>query len=163
MAVSTIDGTVKEAVLKRSRRGLNQYERVVFELADGTSKTWANAVVHESVAAQLQPGTRGRFYLYTTLDHRGIHGVRTADGASLYHFTSQYETFTMLISILFLSLILLSFLVGATQQVLSFVLLLLAAPMYFHYRGARLAANAQFDADGDYRPAPPAEVVAGTG
>jgi len=163
MAVSTIDGTVKEAVLKRTKRGLHQYERVVFELADGSSKTWANAVVHESVAAHLQPGARGRFYLYSTLDHRGIHGVRTADGASIHHFSSQYETFAMSILILFLALGLLSVLVGARQQVVGIIILLLAAPLYLHYRSTRLQTQAQFDADGEYRAVTPAEAAAGAG
>ena len=33
-----------------------------------------------------QPGTSGRFYLYTAIDHRGIHGVRDDEGRSAFAF-----------------------------------------------------------------------------
>ena len=52
----------------------------MFRLDDGSTKTWAKAVVMNNVADLLKPGTRGRFYLYTAIDHRGVHGVRTDDG-----------------------------------------------------------------------------------
>ena len=48
-----------------------------------------------NVADALKPGTRGRFYLYTAIDHRGIHGVRTADGREIYGFGKQNEIISL--------------------------------------------------------------------
>ena len=81
MAVSIIDGTIEEVELKRRRKLGTVYRRGSCSgFADGSTKTWAKAVVWNNVADRLKPGTQGRFYLYTAIDHRGIHGVRTADG-----------------------------------------------------------------------------------
>lgn len=160
MAVSTIDGTIEEANVTRSRRGLNIYEKIVFRLTDGSRKTWAKAVVHDSVAAHIRPGASGRFYLFTTLDQRGVHGVRTTEAPAL-HFPTQFETFSMVLALINLAVVILSIVALDRIQLLSLILLLLFAPAYIYFRSLRAQAERQFEADSAHRPAAPAEPALG--
>ncbi len=161
MAVSTIDGTVEEATVTRSRKGLNVYDKIVFRLADGSSKTWAKPVAHQSVAAYLWPGASGRFYLFSAWDHRGVHGARTADGAAV-HFSTQFETFSMVLALVNLAVVLLSVVALDRIQMLSLILFLLFVPAYLYFRNLRVQAQAQFDADSSYHPPAAAAPALGT-
>jgi hypothetical protein len=100
MATSTIDGTVEEAVLKRRRPKASVYERIKFRLDDGSTRTWAKAIVGNEVANLLAPGTRGRFYLFTAIDHRGVSGVRTDDGREAFAVSKVNELAGMWIVII---------------------------------------------------------------
>ena len=84
MAQSTIDGTVEEAVLRRRRSQGSFYDSIKFRLDDGSTKTWTKAHVMNNVGDLLTPGTRGRFYLFTAIDHRGVSGIRTDDGREAF-------------------------------------------------------------------------------
>src|SRR4051812_46171474 len=84
MAVSTIDGTIEEAALRRRRPKNSTYDSIKFRLDDGSAKTWTKAQVMNNVADLLTPGTRGRFYMFTGVDNRGISGVRTEDGKEVF-------------------------------------------------------------------------------
>jgi hypothetical protein len=159
MTVSTVDGTIVEAVLKRSRRNLRIYERVVFRLPGGTTRTWLKAVVDQEVARLIQPGASGRFYLFTAADHRGIHGVRDASGAAAFAFPRNNET-AMLIVAAFGALV--SLLMLAFGQISFWALFCmgLGIPFFFIYRGTRLAATRQYEADAGYRPPTPSPTPA---
>ena len=84
MSTSIIDGTVEEAVAGRSRGSITVYKSIRFQLDDGSSRTITKAVVKHDIAEHLVPGSRARFYLFNAFDIRGIHGVRTPDGRSVY-------------------------------------------------------------------------------
>ena len=84
MAVSTIDGTLEEAVVKRAFARVIAYERLRFRLADGREQMVTKIVAERGLAERLQPGTRGRFYLFKVIDHQGFAGCamrRAAPGS----------------------------------------------------------------------------------
>ena len=153
MATSTIDGTVEEAVLKRRRPRASFYERITFRLDDGSTRTWAKAHVGNEVAALLSPGTRGRFYLFTAIDHRGISGVRTEDGREVFAFNrmNEYAGLGIFISMTILTIIYVTLL--QKISILSLVLAVLGLPMFFLYRQTRVDAEKAFRADSGFRPA----------
>ena len=152
MGVSVIDGTIEEVVLRRRRKLASVYDRVVFRLADGSAKTWGKSVVWNNVADLLKPGLEGRFYLYTAIDHRGIHGVRTMDGREVYGFGKQNEIISIVIFVTMALTTFLSVTALGHVQYLALILLVLAIPMYLLYRGTRVQAERQFQADAGFRP-----------
>jgi hypothetical protein len=147
MAVSTIDGTLEEAVVKRSYARVIAYERLRFRLADGGEKVVNKIVAEKGLAERLQPGTRGRFYLFQVADHKGVCGLRDASGGAWFAFIKGTE-----------NVMLLSIAVGATALLLSLLLrtwltswavisLLIGAPMFILYRRARQEAERRFAED----------------
>lgn len=153
MATSTIDGIVEEAVLKRRRAQASVYERVVFRLDDGTAKTWAKAVVLNDVADLILPGTRGRFYLFTAIDHRGISGVRTVDGRQASGVPKVNEKASVWVIAMMTVLNCVYVLALDKISILALILMILGVPMYFLYRQVRVDAERHFAADAGYRPA----------
>ena len=97
MGTSIIDGTIEEVVLKRRRKLGRSSRRILFRLDDGTTKTWGRRWSGTMSPTHLKPGLKGRFYLYTAIDHRGIHGLRTADGREIYGFGKQNEIISVVI------------------------------------------------------------------
>jgi len=153
MATSIIDGVVEEAVLKRRRSQGSVYERFVFRLDDGSTKTWAKAMVMNNVADLALPGTRGRFYLFTAIDHRGISGVRTADGREAFGVATLNEKAGIWIIVMMALVNILYVTVLDKISILSLVLMVLGVPMYILYRQTRIEAERAFAADQGYRPA----------
>lgn len=152
MATSTIDGTVEEAVLRRRRLKASFYDRVKFRLADGSTKTWAKAHVGNDVGDLLVPGTRGRFYLFTAIDHRGISGVRTADRREAFAVNqiNEYAGLGIFISMTLLTILYITMLEKISLWAL--ILAILGLPMFFYYRQNRLDAEKAFRSDAGYRP-----------
>jgi hypothetical protein len=109
-------------------------------------------VVWNNVADTLKPGTAGRFYLYTAIDHRGIHGVRTADGAEVYGFGRVNEYASIGIFLISALTVMLTLAVFGAPQLLATILLVLSVPMYLLYRNTRVQADRQFKADAGYWP-----------
>lgn len=154
MAVSIIDGTVESANLKRARRNVRVYDPIVFKLADGSTKTWTRAVVDAKVAEHLVPGTKGRFYLFTAIDHRGVHGVRTDAGEEAYGFQTINETAMLWVTALCFVWVALTLYLVQDAPIIGSIILILGLPAWYLYRKARLEAEAQFAADAGHRPAP---------
>lgn len=153
MGVSVIDGTIEEVVLRRRRKLGSVYDRVVFRLDDGSTKTWGKSVVWNQVADHLKPGLKGRFYLYTAIDHRGIHGIRTADGREVYGLGKVNEIIALVLLVVNALVVGLSAATTGDAPLLSVILMVLAIPMYLLYRGTRVQAERQFQADAGFRPA----------
>ena len=150
MGVSTIDGTLEEAVLKRVRRNLRVYERLTFRLRDGTTKSVGKSIVDAPVAERLVPGTSGRFYLFTAIDHRGVHGIRDSAGQSVFGFPTNNEKATLWIIPVMLVLIALMLMIERIPG-LAVLALIISVPAYFFYRHTRLEATKQFEADAAFR------------
>lgn len=159
MAVSIIDGTLEEASLKTARMNLRIYNHLKFRLPDGSEKTVAKSVVDAEVAALLLPGTSGRFYLFTAIDHRGIHGVRTADGKAAFKYPRNNETAMLVVVAIGALLILLGLAMGRIS-IWGVLCLLLGVPAYFLYRSTRGSAARQFESDGGWRAPAAAEPAA---
>lgn len=153
MAQSIIDGTVEEAVLRRRRSQGSFYDSVKFRLDDGSTKTWTKTHVMNNVGDLLVPGTRGRFYLFTAIDHRGISGVRTDDGREVFGVAKLNEKAGIWIAISMTLLTIFYVTVLQKISILSLVLAILGLPMFFLYRQNRLDAEKAFQADSGYRPA----------
>ena len=152
MATSTIDGTVEEAVIKRRRSQGSYYERIKFRLDDGSTRTWAKAHVMNNVGDLLVPGTRGRFYLFTAIDHRGVSGVRTEDGKEAFGVAKLNEQVGMWLVIVNILLTIFYVAVMDGISVLALILIVLGVPMFFLYRQNRLDAEKAFRADAGFRP-----------
>lgn len=167
MGVSTLDGTIEEAVLKRSIRNLRIFHHVRFRLRDGTTKSVAKPIVDARVAHRLQPGVSGRFYLYTTIEQRGIHGIRDDEGQAQFGFPRNNEIAILVITLFNLAWVSLSFYMVGDAPLLPTILLVLGAPYYFYLLKVRGEARRQFEADSQYRaPEPPtlaAEPAVGAG
>ncbi len=153
MAISTIDGTVEEVVIRRRRSQGSFYDRIKFRLDDGSTKTWTKAHVANKVGDLLVPGTRGRFYFYRALDLRGLGGVRTDDGRAVFC-VPRFNEYAGL-GIAFSMTLLTVFNVTMLQQVSLWALILaiLGVPMFFFYRQNRVDTERAFEADAGYRPA----------
>ena len=147
MGVSTIDGTLEEAVLKRVRRNIRVFERLTFRLRDGTTKSVAKAVVDAPVAERLVPGTSGRFYLYTAIDHRGVHGVRADDGQSVYGYPKNNEKIMLVMIPLLTAWVAAALVFLGGIPILPSIILVLSVPFYFIYRNTRLQAQRQYEGD----------------
>jgi len=154
MATSTIDGTIEEAVIKRRRSAGSFYERVKFRLDDGSTKTWTKAHVMNPVADLLTPGMRGRFYLYTAIDHRGISGVRTEDGREAFGVSKVNENVGIFM-VVTMTLITVFYVTVLEKISFLYVILgILGVPMFFLYRQNRLDAEKAYESDAGFRPAP---------
>lgn len=153
MATSTIDGIVEEAVIRRRRSQGSFYDRIRFRLDDGSTRTWAKAHVMNNVGDLLLPGTRGRFYLYAAIDHRGVSGVRTADGRQAFGVAKLNELAGLWIVIVNLLLTVIYVALMDSISVLALILIVLGVPMFFLYRQNRLDAEKAFNADASFRPA----------
>ena len=154
MAVSYIDGTLEQAELKRAPLNLRIYKQLTFRLRDGRERTILKAIVDAKVAALLEPGVSGRFYLFTAPDHRGVHGIRDDRGRAVFAFPRNNERAMLIVSIMGIVLL------GATlaMDMLSgwaLITIALGVPFYIIFRSTRIAAERQFEADGGYTPPVP--------
>ena len=157
MATSMIDGTVEEAVLKRRRSQGSFYDRIKFRLDDGSTKTWARAHVMNNVGDLLVPGTRGRFYLFTAIDHRGVSGVRTDDGKEAFGVAKLNEQVGLIMVAISIVMTIIFVTMMNSVSIWFLILIVLGIPMFFLYRQNRLDAEKAFRADSGYRaPAPAA-------
>ena len=91
MAVSIIDGRVETADVKRQNRQLHQYRTLSFALDGGGERVLRNAVVDNEVAARLQPGAAGRFYLFQGVDMCGVYAYCDPTGNIAKGFPGQNE------------------------------------------------------------------------
>ena len=161
MGVSILDGTIEEAVLKRSVRNIRIFHHVRFRLRDGGTKAVAKPIVDASVAHLLQPGTSGRFYLYTSIDQRGIHGVRDDQGHAEFGFPRNNEIAMLVVMLINLVWVSFTLVAVAGVPILGTILLVLSGPYYFYLRKLRADARRQFEGDSQYAPAPAAPRLGG--
>ncbi len=95
MSVSIIDGTIESADLKRATGKARIYRGIVIRRADGRAEEVRKPIVHADLAAYVEPGTSGRFYLFKSIDHRGIHGVRPQGGDPVFRYPRTNELLGM--------------------------------------------------------------------
>jgi hypothetical protein len=159
MGVSTIDGTLEEAVLRRAVGNIRIYDRLKFRLADGGEKSVAKSIVDGSVGAHLVPGASGRFYLFTAFDHRGLHGIRDTGGHAVFGYPRNNEKAMLISAIMGLVLIVLTIIAFGGLSFLGLGVMILGIIGYVLTRRTRAEATAQFEADSAWRApaAAPAE------
>jgi hypothetical protein len=147
MAVSVIDGTLEGALLKRIRGKTRVYQSLQFRLRDGSSRSIAKAIVHEDVAALLEPGTSGCFYLYTAIDHRGISGVRDDRGRQAFA-VSMVNEYAMLATVAIGTLLTIFYLTDNKVSFWGLLCIVLGIPGYFLYRQVRIDTTRHYQAHG---------------
>lgn len=156
MGTSIVDGTIAEATVKRARRGFTQYNTVRFDLDDGSARTVKNAVTTQAVAETLTPGNRGRFYLFTAFDIKGVHGARLPDGRAVFGFPGNNKKLFLIFGIINIAWIAFMVLAEGRVPMLAVALLILAVVGFVLMGKGEREAKAQFDGDGGYAsPAPP--------
>lgn len=146
MSVAAIDGTLEAANLKRKVRNISVYDRIVIRRDGGGEERLGKTMVSNPVADTLQPGTRGRFYTYASIDHKGLHGVRTADKA-VYDFPQNNEKLMLVVLALNLVWLIGGIFYDGRARYLPLALVLLAAIVWPLYRKVRLETRQQFEAD----------------
>ena len=160
MGVSTVDGELIEAIPGRRAAKVRIFKQIVFRLADGSTKTIAKPNVHADLASHLQPGLRGRFYLFTSIDHRGLHGFRDEHGRAMFHFPRNNEI-AMLVCVLLCGLW-----CGFTiwkfgdAPILPTLIFILGVPAFFLFRNTRKQAARQYREDTSFAPPPASSVLA---
>jgi hypothetical protein len=147
MAVSTIDGTLEEAVVKRSFAKVISYERLRFRLADGREQILTKILAERGLAERLQPGTRGRFYLFKVIDSQGVCGLRDESGGAWFAFIKATEKLMLICAAFGVTALFLSVLLRTWLTSWAVICLLLGAPMYIVYHSARREAERRFAAD----------------
>jgi len=100
MSLSIIDGTIESMDLKRAAAKVRIYRSIVFRLPDGESRTIVKPYVHESLARELAPGTKGRFYLFSSIDHRGVQAMRADDGRALFAYPRSNEVIGLVLLVI---------------------------------------------------------------
>jgi hypothetical protein len=155
MTTSIIDGAVEEAVPGRSRGGITVFKSIRFRLDKGGERTVTKAVVKQEIAAELQPGARGRFYQFNAFDIKGIHGVRTPDGRAVYAFPGNNRKLFLILGIINLLWIGFKLAVDGEIPLLGAALLVLAGVGWYFMGKGETEARQQFDGDSGYK-APPA-------
>ena len=147
MGVSILDGRIEEAVLKRSVRNLRVFHHVRFRLRDGETKTVAKPLVDARVAQYLQPGAAGRFYLYTSIDQRGIHGIRDDKGGAAFAFPKNNENAMLGLAIFTALWVGISIAAVQDAPLIGTLILLLSVPYWLYLRSLRGQARRQFESD----------------
>ena len=154
MSTSIVDGTIEEAVPGRSRGGITVFKSIRFKGDDGTERTITKAVVKQPLVDELTAGARGRFYLFNAFDIRGVHGLRTADGRSVYVFPTNNQKIFLLLGIVNLLWIAFKVAVDGEIPMLAAALLVLAVVGWVMMGKGEKEAKAQFDGDTGKRTAP---------
>ena len=153
MGVSTIDGTIESAELRRSAARIRIYKTIVFRLANGETKTIAKPIAHADLAPRLEPGASGRFYLFNSIDHRGIAGVRSGDGQALFAYPRNNEKIGMMLTILGVLWVGTSLYFIGDFSIFALVVLILGPIVWLVNRNLRIQAERQFQADNPGSPA----------
>jgi hypothetical protein len=155
MGTSTIDGTVEATELGRSARGLSIYKSIRFRLADGSTRTITKAVAQQPIAAELTPGSSGRFYLFTGFDLKGVHGIRKSDGTAIYEFPSSNAKIFLILGIVNIAWIVLRLSTDGKLPFLAVAFVILAVVGYSLFSKTGREAKEQFAADATFHPQAP--------
>jgi len=159
VATSIIDGTIEEANLKRSFWNMRVFDPVLIQRADGQVENLGKTIVEGNLAYHIVPGAAGRFYRYTTIDHRGIHGVRLDNGEEAYGFARNNEIASIFCILFGGALLAFYLLTGRVVTSWMWPLLVIGFVCLPLYWSSRAAAWKQYAADDGYVPPVPAEAA----
>lgn len=147
MGTSIVDGTVEEAVIKRKRGRITILSPLTFRLEGGGTRTIKTAVASGEVADHLTPGKSGRFYLFTALDVKGVHGARTEAGSAFDFPAKNNEMIFIFVIVINILWIALRLAIDGGLPLFGVAMLLLGGVGLYFTRKSRMEAKAQFDAD----------------
>ncbi len=148
MATSIIDGTIEQVEAGRRHPKVSRFKTIVFRERGGATRTFKNAIVSGAVVPEIRVGNDARFYTFTALDLKGIHGVRKPDGTAVYGYPGSNNTiiFAILVAV---NLAWIAFRIAFDGQVpfLAVILTLVGAIFWFTASKAGRDTRTQFDAD----------------
>lgn len=148
MGVSIVDGTIEAIDGGKRYKKVSAFKSIVFREADGASRTIKKAVVTPDVADQMTVGNSGRFYLFTSLDIKGIHGVRKRDGTAVYGFPGKGNAIIFMILVpLNLAWIAIRVIDKGDVPLLGVGLVILGAVGWYLMRKSEQETRTQFDGD----------------
>jgi hypothetical protein len=133
--------------LKRAAAKVRIYRSIVFRLANGQSRTIAKPYVHETLARELAPGTSGRFYLFSSIDHRGLQAMRADDGRAVFAYPKNNEVIGLVLLALSLVWISLSVLLVRDFSLWAAIVFVIAVLVVVVNRTLRVSAERQFAGD----------------
>lgn len=149
MPVSTIDGTLESATVKRKASRIWRLTDVTFRKADGSLEALPGAVLTTPyIGEMLKPGLSGRFYTFRSIDHGGIHAVRPAGGGVTAQFPGFNEKLMAILVFVNIAVVALVYAVDQRPFWLSVALIPFSAVLWFLYREPRMEAEAQVAAAG---------------
>lgn len=147
VAVSTIDGTLERVEGARQYRKVTRFNTLVFREDGGASRTIKNALAAGDVVAELREGNRGRFYTFTALDVRGVHGVRTRDGTTRYAFPGSNAKLFLTLVIISLIVLVIRAVIGDGLPLIQLLLTVAIGIGWYLTQKSESEARAQFDDD----------------
>lgn len=147
MSVSIIDGTVESADLKRATGKVRIYRSIVIRRAGGQAEEVKKPIVHTDLAAHVEPGTSGRFYLFKSIDHRGIHAVRPQGGSPVFRYPRTNELVGMGLALFAVAWIALSMTYAGDVSIFALIVLVLGALAWIVNWQLRRSAERQFADD----------------
>jgi hypothetical protein len=160
MSVNFIDGTVIEAPVKVRRKPFVRYDRIVFARPDGGTQRVDKLTAASAIAAVIVPGAQGRFYLYKTIDMKGIHGVRLADGTTLHAYPGNNEWIFGILLAVNVAWIAVRLALDGSVPILALLMIALGITGLVLTRSSRAETRRQFDGDQVPRPPEPAAGIA---
>ena len=148
MGVSIVDGTIEAVEAGRKNKKHSVFKSIVFREADGANRTIKKAVVAGDVADQIAVGNSGRFYLFTSMDVKGIHAVRKQDGTAVYNFPAKGNAIIFMIMVpVNLAWIALRIVDKGDVPLLGVGLVILGSIGWYLIHKSERETRAQFDAD----------------
>lgn len=146
MAVSIVEGTIDSLELRQARKKFSLYKHVTIRGSDGNTTRVEKAVAAAPIAERLAPGVAGKFYLFRTIDVRGVHGIRLNDGTAIQQYPgANHWIFAILIVVNLLWALLLVALEGRVPF-LAVPLILLGVVGYVLTSNAMRDAKSSFEA-----------------
>ncbi len=139
MGTSIVDGTIESVEAGRKNKKVSVFKTIVFREEGGSTRTVKKAVVSGDLAGEIVPGNSGRFYLFTTFDLKGVHGLRKADGTAIYDYPGKTNKIIFIgVIVMSLALMALRLLNDDGLPLLSvFLIILGVVGLYFTSKAAR--------------------------
>lgn len=148
MRINVIEGVVALAEVQRSSRFFTRYLGVEISGSDGRSEAMKGALAHADVAQHLALGAKGKFYLFSDFDMKGVFGVRLADGTSVREYPGKNNLNIYRIMLFAgLALLLLSPFILGGVSVLALLASLVGGGLWFMADKARKELLRAFDSD----------------
>lgn len=96
MATEIIQGSIAPSEPVRSKRGYCLFDPLVITDPSGKRREFKKVSAGGAVAEAIRCGAKGKFYLGKNGGMAGIHGIRLADGTSLYANYNNLELMLMI-------------------------------------------------------------------
>lgn len=148
MANSMIDGTIEDVQIKRATAKLTIFDTIKLRLDNGSERTLVKNVATSEVADALKPGASGRFYLYSAIDHKGVHGFRPrAGGKTIFGYPLNNERIMLVVLIVNLIWLVGGIAIDGGVRLLALALTIMGAICYPLYRKSRVESQKQVEND----------------